>query len=82
MENLPKDEDAYKNAYGLKLSELIAECLWGVNGKYMVLIVADPMARCVSTHAVNATADEARDLMLTAAGPYIGIGSGEPQVMQ
>ena len=81
MSNSTKDEADFKNAYGLKISEMIAECLWGLQGKYAVFVIASPEQRTISTHSVNATPEEAANLLLTAAQPYLDAGV-EERVMQ
>ena len=80
MSSSTKEED-FKNAYYLKLSSEIAECMWGIEGKYAVIVIAQPEKRTVTTHAVHASPDEAANLLLTAAQPYMG-QEPEERVMQ
>ena len=64
------DEKEFKTEYADKLATMIDECIWGEDGNQAIIIFSNAKHSLVHVYSVNATLDDAEQMLISAASFY------------
>ena len=71
MTDSPVDEEeTFKQEYAERLFTMLADCMWGDNGYQAMVLISSAHRKTITMHAVNANAQDAREILLSAAEVY------------
>jgi hypothetical protein len=74
------DEEEFKTEYANKLATMIDDCMWGEDGNQAIIIFSNAKHSMVHVYSVNATADDAEQMVMSAASFYIDSRKTEGRV--
>lgn len=74
------DEEEFKADYATKLASMIDECMWGEEGNQAIIIFSNAKHSMVHVYSVNATSDDAEQMVMSAASFYVESNSTEGKV--
>lgn len=74
------DEEEFKTEYANKLATMIDECMWGEDGNQAIIIFSNAKHSLVHVYSVNATPDDAEQMVMSAANFYIENSKTEGRV--
>lgn len=76
-DNTVDEEEAFKQEYAKQVCAMIVDCMWGVDGYQAIVLIANSQHKTITMHAVNADAQDAREILLSAAEVYRGTNLSE-----
>jgi hypothetical protein len=74
------DEEEFKTEYANKLATMIDDCMWGEDGNQAIIIFSNAKHSMVHVYSVNATADDAEQMVMSAASFYVENSKTEGRV--
>ena len=76
-DNTVDEEETFKQEYAERLFTMLAECMWGDSGYQAMILISSAQHKTITMHAVNANAQDAREILLSAAEVYRGANLSE-----